>query len=377
VKSGMKTVLGMMSGTSMDGVDAAILVTDGETIADFGPRRFRPYSDAERGALRAAVAAARELTDRTARPPVLAEAERIVTEVHTEAATNLMAEARGAGIDLIGFHGQTVFHAPERRLTVQIGDGKALARRLGLPVVYDFRAADISAGGEGAPLVPVYHRALAARAGLEPPVAIVNIGGVANLTWIGPGDRLSAFDTGPGNALIDDLVRARTGHAMDENGALAAAGTVDAVVLSRLMEHPYFVRPAPKSLDRNDFSFDAVEGMALEDAAATLAAFTARTIAAAIAVSGGTKKIVVVGGGARNPTILRMLTEAAEAPVLAADAFGWSADFIEAEAFAFLAARSVAGLPLTYPETTGVPRPMTGGVLATPEARLSPLSPTI
>jgi anhydro-N-acetylmuramic acid kinase len=156
---------------------------------------------------------------------------------------------------------------------------------------------------------------------------------------------------------------------MDENGALAAAGTVDAAVLSRLMAHPYFVRPAPKSLDRNDFSSDAVKGMALEDAAVTLAAFTAKTIAAAIAASGGARQVVVSGGGARNPTILRMLTEAVEAPVLTADALGWSADFIEAEAFAFLAARSVAGLPLTFPETTGVPRPMTGGVLAMPDAR--------
>jgi anhydro-N-acetylmuramic acid kinase len=369
VKSGRKAVLGMMSGTSMDGVDAAIVVTDGETISDFGPRRFRPYSEAERAALRAAVTAARGLTDRAARPPALAEAERIVTEAHAEAAAGLMEAGGGPAIELVGFHGQTVFHAPAQRLTVQLGDGQALARRLGIPVVYDFRAADVAAGGEGAPLVPAYHRALAARAGLDPPVAIVNIGGVANLTWIGPGEALSAFDTGPGNALIDDLVRARTGKAMDEGGALSAAGKVDAAVLSLLMAHPYFARPAPKSLDRNDFSAEAAEDMSLEDAAATLAAFTAHTIAAAIASSGGANKIVVAGGGARNPTILRMLAEAAQAPVASADALGWSADFIEAEAFAFLAARSVAGLPLTFPETTGVPRPMTGGVLAMPEGR--------
>ncbi len=366
MKSGAKTVLGMMSGTSMDGVDAAIVVTDGETISDFGPRRFRPYSEAERVALRAAVAAARELTDRMARPPVLAEAERIVTEAHAEAAAGLMEAGAGPAIELVGFHGQTMFHAPERRLTVQLGDGKALARRLGIPVVYDFRAADVAAGGEGAPFVPVYHRALALRAGLEPPVAIVNIGGIANLTWIGLDDELRAFDTGPGNALIDDLVHARTGKAMDENGALAAAGKIDAGTLSRLMAHPYFSRPGPKSLDRNAFSAAAVAGLSLEDAAATLAAFTARTIAAAIAGQGGAKQVVVAGGGARNPTILRMLAEAANAPVAAADALGWSADFIEAEAFAFLAARCAAGLPLTFPETTGVPRPMTGGVLAMP-----------
>jgi anhydro-N-acetylmuramic acid kinase len=320
----------------------------------------------ERNALRAAVAAARELTDRTDRPPVLAEAERVVTEAHVEAARRLIEESGAPAVDLIGFHGQTVFHAPERRLTVQIGDGAALARRLDIPVVRDFRAADIAAGGEGAPLVPVYHRALAARAGLETPVAIVNIGGVANLTWIGAGGTLTAFDTGPGNALIDDLVRTRTGKPMDENGALAGAGKVDAAILSRLTGHPYFGRAAPKSLDRNDFSASVVEPLLLEDAAATLTAFTARTIALAIEGQGGAKRIVVAGGGARNPTLLAMLADAAKAPVVTADALGWSADFIEAEAFAFLAARSVASLPLTFPETTGVPRPMTGGVLSMP-----------
>jgi anhydro-N-acetylmuramic acid kinase len=356
----------MMSGTSMDGVDAAILTTDGETIGGFGPRRFRPYSGEEREALRAAVAAARELTDRTARPPALAEAERIVTDAHAEAAAALMEEGGEPKVQLIGFHGQTVFHAPERRLTVQIGDGAALARHLDIPVVHDFRAADVAAGGEGAPFVPVYHRALAMHAGLELPVAIVNIGGVANLSWVGPGGTLHAFDTGPGNALIDDLVRVRTGKLMDESGALAAAGKVDAAILARLVGHPYFGRAAPKSLDRNDFSASAVEALPLEDAAATLAAFTARTIALAIEGQGGAKRIVVAGGGARNPTILAMLADAAKAPVVTADALGWSADFIEAEAFAFLAARSIAGLPLTFPETTGVPRPMTGGVLANP-----------
>ena len=356
-------VLGMMSGTSMDGVDAAVLVCDGETIRDLGPRLFRPYAAAERAVLRAALAEAAGLTDRTARPRALAEAERIVTEAHAEAAL-LLLEA--TAVDLVGFHGQTVLHAPERRLTVQIGDARVLAQKLGLPVVHDFRAADVAAGGQGAPLVPVYHRALAFHAGLEPPVAVVNIGGVANLTWLGPDGELVAFDTGPGNALLDDLTQARIGAPMDTGGALAAAGRVDADALSRLLAHPYFAMPPPKSLDRNAFSIAAVEHLPLKDAAATLAAFTAQSIAAAIARTGESKEIVVAGGGARNPVILAMLAEAARAPVIAADALGWSADFIEAEAFAFLAARSLAGLPLTFPETTGAPRPMTGGVIARP-----------
>jgi anhydro-N-acetylmuramic acid kinase len=367
MKSGMRTVLGMMSGTSMDGVDAAVLVTDGEAVEAFGPRRFRPYSDAERSALRDAASAARSLTDRTARPPMLAEAERIVTAAHAEVALQLVGEEGGtASIDLVGFHGQTVLHAPDRQLTVQLGDAKALARRMGIPVVHDFRAADVAAGGQGAPLVPVYHRALAARAGIDLPAAVVNIGGVANLTWIGDDGRLLAFDTGPGNALIDDVVRARTGRSMDEGGALAAAGRVDAAILSRLLAHPYFTRPGPKSLDRNDFSAAPLAGLSVEDATATLAAFTAETVAGAIEACGGARTIVVAGGGARNRTILAMLADAVGAPVAAADALGWSADFIEAEAFAYLAARSVAGLPLTFPETTGVPRPTGGGVLALP-----------
>jgi len=359
-------VLGMMSGTSMDGVDAAILMTDGEAIGGFGPRLFRPYAEAERAMLRAALAEATGLRDRTARPGALAEAERIVTEAHAEAALRLMDEGAMAP-DLVGFHGQTVLHAPERRLTVQIGDAPALARRLGVPVVHDFRAADVAAGGQGAPLVPVYHRALALRAGLEPPVAVVNIGGVANLTWMGPDGELVAFDTGPGNALLDDLVRARTGATMDTGGALAAAGSVDVDILAGLMTHPYFAMPPPKSLDRHAFSMAAVEHLPLQHAAATLAAFTAHSVAAAIARTGGAKEVVVAGGGARNPVLLAMLAEAASAPVVTADALGWSADFIEAEAFAFLAARSVAGLPLTFPETTGAPRPMTGGMVVDPD----------
>ena len=203
------TVLGMMSGTSMDGVDAAVLMTDGERVDYFGPRRFRPYSEGERAVLRAAVEQAMALADRTARPGALADAERIVTQAHAEVIDEIRKSGAAPVIDVVGFHGQTVLHAPERGMTVQIGDGEALARRFGIPVVYDFRAADIAAGGEGAPLVPAYHRALATSSSLDLPLAVVNIGGVANLTWLGPDGRMSAYDTGPGNALLDDLARTR------------------------------------------------------------------------------------------------------------------------------------------------------------------------
>ena len=223
-KMAAMTVLGLMSGTSMDGVDAAILVTDGEVIAAHGPRLFRPYSEAEREILRRALVEARALTDRDMRPGAVGEAERIVTEAHAEAVARLRAENPEMPVELIGFHGQTVFHAPERRLTVQIGDGAALARRAGLPVVYDMRAADVAAGGQGAPLAPVYHRALVEASGLKGTTVVVNIGGVANITRIAPSGDLVAGDTGPGNALLDDFVRARTGAGMDRDGALAARG---------------------------------------------------------------------------------------------------------------------------------------------------------
>ena len=362
----LMTVLGLMSGTSMDGVDAAVLVTDGETIGGFGPRLFRSYSLVERDMLRAAVREARALADRMARPGALAAAERIVTNAHGEAVERLLAENSGLKLDLVGFHGQTVFHAPARRLTVQIGDGKALARRLGIPVVHDFRAADVAAGGEGAPLVPIYHRALAAAAGLTGPVAIVNIGGVANITRIQADGSLIAGDTGPGNALLDDFIKARTGAAMDVEGRVAARGRVDAAALARLGANPWFERPMPKSLDRDAFSLDAVASLSVEDGAATLVAFTSGTIVKGIVISGGAERIVVAGGGASNPTLMRRLASDARVPVESAAALGWSPDFLEAEAFAYLAARSTRGLPLTFPGTTGVPRPTTGGVLARP-----------
>lgn len=360
--------LGLMSGTSMDGIDAALIATEAEEVEAFGPTAFRPYSEAERAVLRAALAAATTLDDRDARPGVLAEAERIVTDAHAETVESLLArpDVDAGRVSLVGFHGQTVFHAPDRRLTVQIGDGVGLARRLGIPVVYDFRAADVAAGGQGAPLVPIFHRALVRAAGLAGDVAVVNIGGVANVTRVGADGSLVAFDTGPGNALIDDLVRERTGAAMDRDGRLSLAGRVQAQTLAELIAHPWFDLPPPKSLDRDAFSRAPVARLSTEDAAATLAAFTAEAIVRAIRLAGGADAIVVCGGGAHNSAILENLARMSGVAVSTADAHGWSVDFIEAQAFAYLAARHVAGLPISFPETTGCPHPMTGGILARP-----------
>lgn len=361
----MKTVIGMMSGTSMDGVDAAVLATDGEVIAEAGPTLFRPYAESEKALLRKALAEARSISDRTARPPALAEAEAMVTDAHAEAVEGLR-RSYGKPVQLIGFHGQTVFHAPERRLTVQIGDGGKLAERTGIPVVFDFRAADVAAGGQGAPFVPLYHQALVRSSGLRGDVVVANIGGVANITRIGADGGISSGDTGPGNALMDDVARARTGAAMDAHGALAQRGTPEHDRVATPITAPWFDLPMPKSLDRDAFDSGFVADLSLEDALATLAAFTARSLAKGIAIAGGADTIVVSGGGAHNPVLLRMLAEATGAEVKRAADLGWDGDFVEAQAFAYLAARSVAGLPLSLPETTGVPYPMTGGVLAEP-----------
>ncbi len=359
------TAIGMMSGTSMDGVDAALIETDGSDIRALGPTVSRPYTAGERKALVAALEAATALTDRDSRPGAVAAAERIVTEAHAETVERLLRDLGRAPetIDLIGFHGQTVLHRPEQRLTIQIGDGQALADRLGIDVVCDFRGRDVAAGGQGAPFVPVYHRALAGRDRLDLPIVVVNLGGVGNVTFIGKGDPL-AFDTGPGNALIDDWVHQRTGEPYDADGRLAAAGTVDAAVLSELLDNPYFSEAPPKSLDRNDFSIAPVAGLSLEDGAATLAAFTAATVTGAARwFPEPARQWIVVGGGVRNPTILGMLSERLAVPVVTGEVVGWASDFIEAQAFGFMAVRSVRGLPLTFPTTTGIAAPLSGGTL--------------
>jgi anhydro-N-acetylmuramic acid kinase len=272
-----------------------------------------------------------------------------------------------ATVDLIGFHGQTVLHRPGRRLTVQIGDGKALAQRLGIRVVHDFRAADVAQGGQGAPLAPVFHCALAASAGFSHPVAIINIGGVANLTFIAPREEPIACDTGPGNGLLDDLMLKRLGAAFDRDGATASRGKADGAVLSTLLAHPFFLAPPPKSLDRNDFLGTAVESLATEDAAATLTAFTAASIAGLLPLLPSRPSVAIVcGGGARNKTLMRELAARLPCPVALAETFGWSSDAMEAQAFAYLAARREKNLPITFPMTTGVDKPLGGGVIAEP-----------
>lgn len=365
----MFRAIGLMSGTSMDGVDVAVIETDGEARVTPGAVRSFAYGPEDRALLRAALGEAAALTDRAARPGALADAEAMVTARHA-AAVEAFLDAEGLAretIDVVGFHGQTVLHRPHDGLTVQIGEGAALGRMLGLTVIHDFRAADVAAGGQGAPLVPIYHKALAQAAGFTEPLVVVNIGGVANLTFLnGDADPL-AFDTGPGNALIDDLMLRRQGVAMDEGGLTAGQGKIDFVALVELLRHPYFEKAPPKSLDRNAFSSARVEALKLEDAAATLTAFTAQSIVNGLAHLPEPPKLAILsGGGTHNLTLRWELMQRLPCGLVLADMLGWSSDGMEAQAFAYLAVRQLKNLPITFPTTTGVKEALPGGCVSTP-----------
>jgi anhydro-N-acetylmuramic acid kinase len=352
--------IGVISGTSMDGIDVSMVETDGDTIVRPGPGATYPYPEALRGTLQSLIAA----PERAQLEP-LEELEVEVTDAHLGAIRRFMEENHLSREDvrLIGFHGQTVYHRPEVRFTRQLGLGQRVAKMLGIDTVFRFRHADVASGGEGAPFVPLYHRALASR--LPQPVMVLNLGGVGNVTYI-DGDTVIAFDTGPASALLDDFVLRRRGIAYDENGQIAAAGTPDDALVAAFMINPYFDRPAPKSLDRQDFHARAkgVEALSDENGAATLAAFTIESVAAALRhVPTAPKRWLVTGGGRRNAHFMRGLRERLGVAVDPVEAVGWNGDFLEAQAFGYLAARSVQGLPLSLPTTTGVPHPMPGGEL--------------
>ncbi len=366
------TALGLMSGTSRDGIDAAIIRTDGVSVFERGPSSTTPYDHDFRKRLA-------DLIDGEARA---CDVEFDLTARHVDAVETLLLEnsIRYSEIDVIGFHGHTVFHVPEARRTHQIGDGELLAKVTGVPVVNDLRSADVAAGGQGAPLAPIYHWALARE--LPKPLAILNLGGVANVTWIGedsPDSRTSdttgavvpgicAFDTGPGNALLDDWTEMWTGDPFDRNGALASRGRLSASALKKLMSHPYFSLPPPKSLDRDAFSLEPVDGLSPEDGAATLAAFTAEAVRAALKGLPTTPlRWLVAGGGRYNKAMMGELTARIGGPVESVEAVGWDGSALEAEAFAYLAVRAIKGWPSSWPTTTGVTRPCVAGVVHRPQ----------
>ncbi len=361
--------IGLMSGTSMDGVDVAIIETDGQEIVTLGRTGFFPYAEADRALLRRAIGDAALLDDRRARPGCLALADAMITSRHVEAVEAFLAadSIDRATVDLIGFHGQTVLHRPGRRLTVQIGDGAALAARLGIRVVHDFRAADVAQGGQGAPLVPVFHRALAAAAGFSQPVAFINIGGVANLSFIAPGEEPIACDTGPGNGLLDDLMLKRRGLPSTATARLPPEARPISAVLSALLAHPFFLAPPPKSLDRNDFSGALVEGLATEDAAATLTAFTAASIACVLPLLPSRPSL---RDCLRRRRAQQNLAAGIGGPAALPGRFGGNLRLVERRhgSPGLRLSRGAAGeeLPITFPMTTGVDKPLEGGVIAEP-----------
>lgn len=371
----MLRTIGLMSGTSLDGVDAAWLETDGEAIGRIGPTLTLPYAPALRRDLRALL----DLVSRGPSPdaadiapddPFLADCVARLTDRHIEAVRAIGREA-----DLIGFHGQTILHRPPRPgsnapgLTWQVGDAARLARETGVSVAHDFRSADVAAGGQGAPLVPVVHAALARD--LPKPLAVLNLGGVGNVTWIGVDGTLVAFDTGPANGPIDDWARLATGEPYDRDGRLALAGQPDGGVLARLIAHPWLALPPPKSLDRLDFHRALTEAgagaLSPADGAATLVAFCAVCVAAAGRhFPARPVQWLVAGGGRRNPAVMRALASALAEPVRPVEVVGWNGDALEAQAFGVLAARVARGLPITFPGTTGAPAPLAGGRLVGP-----------
>lgn len=360
-----------MSGTSLDGVDAAIVRTNGERIHQLGPYLTLAYTPAERKCLQAACEVARSLSEPDPQQPEIVAATEVVTARHAAVVHTLLEQTGLAGedIDLLGFHGQTVVHRPAEGWTWQLGDAARLAAETGIAVIDDFRSADIDAGGEGAPLAPLYHAALlrshAADPALRWPVAVLNLGGVANVTWIedaAPDSCIMAFDTGPGIGLIDDWVRAHTGELFDAGGVIAARGRVEEARAEAMLNRPWFDKAPPKSLDRHDFSLAFVEGLGLEAGTATLVAVTARAVALATRhFPQAPRQWLVAGGGRRNPSVMAALAEGFSVPVHSVDEIGWRGDALEAEAFAFLAGRARYGLPLSLPTTTGAARPVTGG----------------
>jgi anhydro-N-acetylmuramic acid kinase len=367
-----KWYIGLMTGTVLDGnIDIALLRTDGEYIEEFGPYALIPYSHSTRVLLEKTLDAAQLWKFDKKEPDIFAQTEVAITGSQTKAIQEFIKTSKIDINDIagVGFHGQTVLHrAPSKSLigaTRQLGDGQAMADQLGIPVVYDFRTNDIKTGGQGAPLCPIYHAALLKKIDAGPDTAFLNLGGVGNLTWQSKDHEIFAFDTGPANAPINDWIKHFNKGEMDKDGEIAASGSVNENELKKMLQDPYFKKSPPKSLDRFDFSYTMVDGMSLEDGAATLTAFSAASVEKAInLLPQRPNKLIISGGGRKNPTLMNEISARSEVSIETAESYGWRGDAIEAECFAFLAARKIANLPISFPKTTGVKQPITGGKIA-------------
>ena len=371
--------IGLMTGTVLDGnVDVAAVRTDGEQIQELGPWMLIPYAPDLRYLLLRAMTAARQWQFAATEPTVFREAELALTLAQAEAVVEFQRRSGLAARDtsLIGFHGQTVLHrAPESGrpgATRQLGDGELLARILETDVVYDFRSKDMRAGGQGAPLAASYHLALLKRSGAAANTAVLNLGGVANITWWGGGDELVAFDTGPANAPLNDWIAKHGLGEMDRDGCLARQGQVDEQRLQALLAHPYFAAPYPKSLDRNAFSLESLDGLSPADGAATLTAFVGASVGKGIdRLPQRPGTLVICGGGRRNSAIVESIRSRAGVSAVLAEDLGWRGDAVEAECFAYLAVRASRNLPFSFPNTTGVPEPASGGRIARASTQVS------
>ncbi|MTI19382.1 anhydro-N-acetylmuramic acid kinase [Rhodobacteraceae bacterium RKSG542] len=372
--------VGLMTGTVLDGnIDIALIKSDGETVDALGPSTLAPYTSQTLALLQETLEVARKWDFNGPEPEIFKEAERALTTEQAEAVGTFLAEngIAPSEVSVIGFHGQTVLHrAPTPTLkgaTRQLGDGQLMADHLGIKVAYDFRSMDVEAGGQGAPLAAIYHQALLSSLGSDQHPSssvILNLGGVGNLSWWDGNDMLIAFDTGPANAPINDWVKRHGAGEMDRDGRIASTGTVDEAKLAALLEHPYFAQKTPKSLDRFSFDWTMALGETLEDGAALLTAFSASAVAKALThLPVKPQNIYVCGGGRRNPQLLAEIASRTGATAHNADSLGWRGDSIEAECFAFLAQRTLKGLPISFPGTTGVPTAMTGGRIAAPTVK--------
>ena len=373
-----KYAVGLMTGTVLDGfIDVALLKTNGETLYEFGPYSLEPYADGVIEILKETLATALEWQFKGAEPAIFSRTQKLVTEQQSEAVLTVLkrADIDASDVSVIGFHGQSVLHrAPRGGIagrTRQLGDGQLMSDITGIPVAWDFRSADVLAGGQGAPLAPVYHRALLQRAASENRIngqaAVLNLGGVGNISSWDGGDKLVAFDTGPANAPVNDWVERFTAQKMDVDGIYAAQGKVDEAKLNELLKHPHLSAKAPKSLDRFDFPASMADGKNLEDGAALLTAFSAAAVAKALELLPiRPATLILCGGGRHNPTLVKAIEHYAKVVAIDADNIGWRGDAIEAECFAFLAERVLRKLPLSFPETTGVQVPATGGKVSYP-----------
>ena len=366
-----KLAIGLMSGTSLDGIDAAFVRSDGEIVKPWGEPYHMSYNAEQKEQLKAGLLEAKKEAKPSTSNSLINKLELELTDLHAQAVFNILEQngLNNNDIDVIGFHGQTLLHGPDEGWTWQIGDGELLAKKLEIPVVNDLRRYDVEHGGQGAPMVPVYHQSIVKEKAKGFPVALINIGGVANITWIGGPDvsDLVAFDTGPGNAMLDDFIRKNSEYTCDIDGTISAKGKINKTLVNDWMKNRYFSELPPKSLDRNDFNVCEVDSLSLEDGAATLCSFTVASIkAGSIICPAKAKHWYVCGGGAHNPTIMKMLKKELKGEVSSVNTLGIDGDFVEAEAFAYMAIRRLYNLPITFPGTTGISTPSTGGIINNP-----------